>query len=165
MVILHPITPTLSSSYKTVRLHALRDTPTAFGSTYARESQFSEADWQSRAANLCTPRSVGYLARQQDEYCGIAAGFLKEQNPQYAELVSMWVAPDHRRSGTGQLLINAIESWARRNAARTLQLMVTSNNLAAIAFYKRLGFTPTGHTEPYPNDPALIEYEMSKPLL
>jgi len=43
--------------------------------------------------------------------------------------------------------------------------MVTNNNFAAIAFYKRLGFAPTGHTEPYPNDPALIEYEMSKPLL
>jgi GNAT superfamily N-acetyltransferase len=119
MVILHPITPTLSSSYKAVRLRALQDAPTAFGSTYARESQFCEADWQSRATNLCTPRSIGYLAHEQDEYCGIAAGFLKEQNPQYAELVSMWVAPDHRRSGTGQLLINAIESWARRNEAHT----------------------------------------------
>jgi len=165
MVTLHPITPPLSSSYKAVRLRALQDTPNAFGSTYARESQFSEADWQNRAANLCTPRSIGYLAHQQDEYCGIAAAFLNEQDPQHAELVSMWVAPAHRRSGTGQLLIDAIESWARRNAAHTLQLMVTSNNLAAISFYKRLGFTPTGRTEPYPNDPALIEYEMSKPLL
>lgn len=165
MVILLPITPTLASSYKAVRLRALQDTPTAFGSTYARESQFSEAGWQSRAANLCTSRSIGYLAHQEDEYCGIAASFLSEQNPQHAELVSMWVAPNHRRTGTGQLLVNAIESWARLNAAHTLQLMVTSNNLAAISFYKRLDFALTGRTEPYPNDPALIEYEMSKPLI
>src|SRR6202011_1771295 len=90
---LHQITPPLAPSYKAVRLRALQDTPSAFGSTYYRESQFSDADWQQRAANLCTPRSIGYLACEQDEYCGIAVGFLNEQNPQIAELMSMWVAP------------------------------------------------------------------------
>ena len=165
MVTLHPITPPLAADYKAVRLTALADTPSAFGSTYARESQFTDADWQQRTANLCTPRSIGYLARHQDEYCGIAVSFLKEAAPQHAELRSMWVAPNHRRTGAGRLLVEAIESWARNRAARTLQLMVTSSNLSAIAFYQRLGFTPTGRTEPYPNDPALTEYEMSKPLL
>lgn len=165
MVTLHRIAPTISASYKTVRLRALQDTPSAFGSAYARESQFSEADWHSRAANLCTPHSIGYLAYHQDEYCGIAAGFLDQQTPQNAELVSMWVAPSHRRTGTGKLLVDAIESWARLCAAHTLRLMVTNNNLAAISFYERLGFTTTGRTEPYPNDPTLIEYEMSKSIL
>ncbi|MBB5337935.1 GNAT family N-acetyltransferase [Tunturiibacter gelidoferens] len=165
MVTLHRITPTLSASYKTVRLCALQDTPSAFGSTSARESQFSETDWHSRAANLCTQQSIGYLAYHQDEYCGIACGFLDQQVPRSAELVSMWVAPNHRRAGTGTLLVNAIESWARLCAAHTLRLMVTNNNLAAISFYERLGFTKNGRTEPYPNDPNLIEYEMSKLLL
>jgi ribosomal protein S18 acetylase RimI-like enzyme len=164
MVSLHQITPSLASSYKDVRLRALRDTPTAFGSTYARESQFSDEDWQQRAANLYTPRSVGYLAHYLDEYCGLAAAFLKEQNPQHAELVGMWVAPEHRRAGAGRLLIDAIESWARAAGSDTFQLMVTSVNPAAIAFYQRLGFSATGRTEPYPNDPAVIEYEMSKPI-
>ena len=165
MVTLHPITQPLAAGYKAVRLRALADTPSAFGSTHARESQFTEADWQQRTANLCTPRYIGYLARRQDEYCGLAASFLNQANPQQAELISMWVAPNHRRTGAGRLLVEAIESWARKNGACTLQLMVTSSNLPSIAFYQRLGFTLTGRTEPYPNDPALIEYEMSKPLL
>jgi ribosomal protein S18 acetylase RimI-like enzyme len=165
MVTLHRINPTLWANYKTVRLCALKDTPSAFGSTYARESQFSETDWHSRTANLCTPQSIGYLVSHQDEYCGIACGFLDLQDPLIAELVSMWVAPTHRRTGTGRLLVNAIESWARLGAAHTLRLMVTSNNLAAISFYERLGFTATGRTEPYPNDPDLIEYEMLKSIL
>jgi ribosomal protein S18 acetylase RimI-like enzyme len=164
MAVLHQITPTLAASYKAVRLRALQDTPSAFGSTHARESQFTEADWQQRAANLCTPRSIGYLAHEQDDYCGIAAAFLKETNPHQAELVSMWVAPEQRRTGTGRLLVDTIESWARDTGAHTFQLMVTNSNLAAISFYERLGFTKTGRTEPYPNDPALIEYEMSKSL-
>jgi ribosomal protein S18 acetylase RimI-like enzyme len=165
MATLHQITPALASNYKAVRLRALTDDPSAFGSTYARESQFSDADWQQRAANLCTPRSIGYLANKQEVYCGIAVSFLNEQNPQHAELISMWVASEHRRSSTGRLLVDAIESWARSAGARTLQLMVTSYNLAAIAFYERLGFTATGRTEPYPNDPTLIQFEMSKPLV
>jgi ribosomal protein S18 acetylase RimI-like enzyme len=164
MPTLHPITPTLASQYKAVRLRALKDTPSAFGSTYASESQFTEADWQQRAANLCTHRSIGYMAHE-DDYCGIAVSFLNEQDPQQAELMSMWVAPEQRRTGTGHLLVDAIESWARSRGAQNLQLMVTSNNVAAISFYQRLGFTPTGRTEPYPNDPAIIQFQMSKSLL
>lgn len=38
--------------------------------------------------------------------------------------------------------------------------MVTSNSEAAIRFYQELGFTRTGRTEPYPNDPRGTEYEM-----
>jgi ribosomal protein S18 acetylase RimI-like enzyme len=164
MATLHQITPALASIYKAVRLRALEDTPAAFGSTYARESQLSDADWQQRAANLCTPRSIGYLAQDHDVYCGIAVSFLNQQNPQHAELMSMWVAPEQRRTNTGRLLVDAIEAWARSVGAHTLQLMVTSYNLAAISFYQRLGFTETGRTEPYPNDPSLIQFEMSKSL-
>jgi ribosomal protein S18 acetylase RimI-like enzyme len=164
MVAIHQITPSLAFNYKAVRLRALRDTPSAFGSTYARESKFTDADWRQRSANLCTPRSIGFLALDQD-YCGIAVSFLNEQNPQNAELMAMWVAPDHRRTGTGRLLVEAIESWARSREAHTLQLFVTQANLAAIAFYQRLGFTATGRSEPYPPNQALVQFEMSKPLL
>ena len=164
MMTLHQITPPLAPTYKAVRLRALQDTPSAFGSTYARESQFTDAEWQQRAANLCTPRSIGYLAKNEDDYCGIAVSFLNEQNPQHAELISMWVAPEQRHTGTGRLLVDTIESWARNAGAHTLQLMVTSKNLAAIAFYERLGFTPTGRTEPYPPNPTLIQFEMSKSI-
>jgi GNAT superfamily N-acetyltransferase len=137
MTILRTITPQIAADYKKVRLRALRDTPSAFGSTYVGESQFTEADWITRAQNLCQDRSIGYLAFAHDQYCGIAAAFLDKQNPQTAGLVSMWVAPDHRRSGVGSTLIHAIQTWAISRGANTLQLMVTSSNHAAIAFYTR----------------------------
>ena len=93
MAALHQITPSLASSYKAVRLRALQDTPSAFGSTYARESQFSDADWQQRAANLCTPRSIGYLAHHHDEYCGIAAAFL-DVHGKVQTLLTIWALED-----------------------------------------------------------------------
>jgi hypothetical protein len=45
-----------------------------------------------------------------------------------------------------------------------LLLMVTSKNSTAIRFYEQCGFAMTGNTGPYPNDPALFEYEMAKSL-
>jgi ribosomal protein S18 acetylase RimI-like enzyme len=76
----------------------------------------------------------------------------------------MWTAPTHRRQGIGRILINEILNWAHLRNARSLLLMVTGNNEPAIRFYEQLGFTRTGRTEPYPNDHAIIEYEMSRPI-
>jgi len=45
-----------------------------------------------------------------------------------------------------------------------LQLTVTSNNDPAIAFYKSLGFAPTGKLAPYRNDPALNDIELIRSL-
>ena len=52
----------------------------------------------------------------------------------------------------------------RKHRVASLFLHVTSNNDGAAHFYERLGFTRTGSTIPYPNDPALIEFEMSYPI-
>src|SRR5215472_8981345 len=94
--------------------------------------------------------------------CGIAGSFLDQSDPTRAHLISMWTAPTHRQRGIGRLLVNAVLNWVRGRNARVLQLMVTSNNEPAIRFYQRLGLTQTGRTEPYPNDPAVVEYEMSR---
>jgi len=110
-------------------------------------------------------RGAGFLALDGEVACGIAGAFLDENDPMRAQLISMWTAPTHRQQGIGRLLVNEILKWAERRKARILQLMVTSNNEHAILFYERLGFARTGRTKPYPNDPAVIEYEMSRPIL
>jgi len=162
MAILEQITPENASAFKTTRLQALQDSPTAFGSTYAKESQLSDGDWFKRADDWTSNRSIGYLAMASGEPCGIVAAFLGEDDPRQAHLVSMWVAPAHRRSGVGRILIEAIRAWAVKKEAHLLRLTVTSNNLSAIEFYQRNSFSMTGNTEPYPNDPSLIEYEMTR---
>jgi len=156
------ITRQTAMALKDVRLRALQDTPSAFGSTYAKESQLADADWLERAARWSGERAAGYLAVDAAIPCGIAAVYLDRDDGTQAHLVSMWVAPAHRRLGIGRLLVHAVLAWAHMRSARTLQLMVTCNNAPAIRFYQRLGFTMTGQTEPYPNDPALIEYEMTR---
>jgi len=150
--------------FKDVRLRALQDTPSAFGSTYAQECQLTDAEWVERAAQWTGERSTGYLAIDAGIPCGIAGALLDQDDATRAHLVSMWVAPPHRRLGIGRSLVDVILAWARTRSVRTLQLMVTCNNDLAIRFYQRLGFVLTGQTGPYPNDPALIEYEMSRSI-
>ncbi len=164
MPILEEITENNVVAFKTIRLRALQDSPSAFGSTYAREAEFPDAEWLRRATNMNGEKRIGYLAMDDGVPCGIAAAFRDERDPANAQLISMWVAPAYRRTGMGTVLIAAIQTWARARGVSTLKLMVTSSNHAAIEFYKRIGFSLTGKTEPYPNDPSLIEYEMSQPV-
>jgi ribosomal protein S18 acetylase RimI-like enzyme len=63
------------------------------------------------------------------------------------------------------MLVEAVIGWARKAGVERLNLMVTSPNQGAVLFYQRLGFAMTGRSEPYPNDPALVEYEMSRSFL
>jgi ribosomal protein S18 acetylase RimI-like enzyme len=146
MVVIKPITVEAALTLKAIRLRALLDTPKAFGSTYARESRFSDAEWEDRARRWTDDRSACYLALEDGEACGIAAGLLDKQDSTQAHLVSMWIAPTHRGGGIGRRLVMAVLDWAASQHADTLRLMVVSNNAPAIGFYRRLGFAPTGET-------------------
>jgi ribosomal protein S18 acetylase RimI-like enzyme len=162
MVTIRPITPQDAMLFKSVRLRALQDTPSAFGSTYAKESQLSDAEWLNRATNWNGQGRIMFLAMDENEACGIAGAYINPNDTTRAQLISMWTAPTHRQRGIGRLLVSEVFAWTRKREVRTLLLMVTSNNETAMRFYGRLGFASTGRTEPYPNDPALIEYEMSR---
>jgi ribosomal protein S18 acetylase RimI-like enzyme len=95
---------------------------------------------------------------------GIVAGLVDRNDPSLADLLSMWVAPTHRHLGIGRTLVEAILNWAHKQGVTTLRLLVTSNNVPAIKFYQSLGFSHTGHSKSYANDPALRDLEMVRPL-
>ena len=164
MIAIEPIQARNVALFKQVRLRALLDAPYAFGSTYARELELTDADWLERARRWNGEKGIGFLAIEGSAACGIAGAYLEPEDTAQAHLVSMWTAPTHRQRGLGRLLVNQVLDWARRRGARSLRLLVTSNNASAIAFYGRLGFARTGRTEPYPNDSAVLEYEMLRPL-
>jgi ribosomal protein S18 acetylase RimI-like enzyme len=165
MINLEPITLRNEMLFKAVRLQALQESPSAFGSTYARESQFSDAEWSERIQRWNGRNGIGFLAMDLAVPCGIAGGLLDEGQPSQVQLVSMWIAPSHRRQGVGRMLVNEVLSWAHGRSAETLTLMVTSGNEAAIRFYERLGFVMTGRTELYANDAGWFKYEMALPIV
>jgi Acetyltransferases len=150
----------LTAEYRAVRLRALQDTPLAFGSTYEREVRLTDEEWTARAARCSSNRDVGFLARCDGNYAGLALCFVDGDDAAVGQLISMWVAPEARRSGVGRMLIDAISVWAVERGVKTIKLMVTNVNDGAMEFYRRNGFSMTGKTEPYPNDDRMIEYEM-----
>lgn len=164
MIAIEPITALNASIFKAIRLLALQDAPHAFSSTYLTESQLADSEWLARVERMNGVRGVGFLAMDSGAGCGIVGSLLDANDGTRAHLISMWTAPTHRNRGIGRLLVNEVVNWAQPRKIRTLLLMVTSNNEPAIRFYERLGFAKTGRTEPYPNNPAVIEYEMSRPI-
>ena len=148
-----------------LRLRALSDSPSAFGSSFAEQSKESDAQWIERIEQLTDPRRAGmWLAFLGEDAVGMVAGVKDEKDPRRAWLISMWVAPDARRHGLGQALIHHVIDWADQSGMDAMHLHVTDGNDPARRLYERLGFQTTGETMPHPRIPNLIEHEMRRVL-
>ena len=126
-----------------VRLAALADAPYAFASTLDREAGLDEATWRARIASAAT-----YLAWHDGEPVGTATGLPHDGGPFPVpgawHLVGMWVRPSSRGLGVADRLVGAVAAAAREAGAGVLVLWVTEVNGRARAFYRRMGFTPSG---------------------
>src|SRR5690606_16455024 len=103
-----------------VRLRALADSPTMFGSTLAREQEFDEAEWRRRAARPAT-----FLASRGGVDVGMAGAY--EFDGDWL-LAGMWLAPQARGTGVVDSLVHACEAVAAQAGARTISLGVMEDN-------------------------------------
>ena len=161
MVLVREVVAGDLEAFRDIRLEALRDAPEAFGSTFAREIAFVEADWQRRIAR--GGNFLGYLPEASaTEPAGLIGGY--QEDPQTVELVSMFVRPLARGRGVGEALIATVIDWAAARNAASVHLWVTETNKPARLLYERCGFAPTGERQPLPHNPTLDEVAMSRAL-
>lgn len=66
-----------------------------------------------------------------------------------AELITVAVAPDARRQGTGRALLAGFEAEARARDAEIAFLEVAADNAAALALYRAAGWDETGRRSGY----------------
>ncbi|WP_299838338.1 GNAT family N-acetyltransferase [uncultured Jannaschia sp.] len=66
-----------------------------------------------------------------------------------AELLTLVVAPEHRRRGEGRALVSAFAATARDRGAGTGFLEVAADNAAARALYARTGWREGGRRRGY----------------
>ena len=78
--------------------------------------------------------------------------------------VALWVAPDSRRRGVGASLLDAVIEWARARGFTRLELAAPSHSPAALALYRRAGFSATGARRRMPGRPDLEVVEMARAL-
>jgi len=148
-----------------VRLAALRDAPSAFGSTYEFEADRPESEWVERAlAGASGSDRAMFFAQLDGEVVGLAGGYREEPTSTTVELVSMWVDPHVRGRGVGALLVDAVTAWAIDTGATTVSLWVTRGNSPADRLYEAKGFVTTGDVQPLPSDPSLDEVRMQRQL-
>lgn len=145
-----------------VRLRALRTDPQAFGSSVTREESFREPHWRMRLRS-----SAWWLATQAGGEVPVGLVCLIEEPGSPASdrhLVSLWVAPEARRTGAGTALVTAAAHEARSVGAQTLSLWVREDDTGALAFYHRLGFAPTGERHASAIRPDVPEARLSHAL-
>ena len=145
--------------WRDIRLKALQDARTAFGSTYESQVGRTEQQWRDR---LHPANGLTCLAMLHGRIVGMAAGH--PEGDGVVELISMWVSPDARRRGVGDALVDEVVHWAREQHADAVELWVTRGNDPAERLYARHGFVSTGVTKPLPSNPALDEFAMRLPL-
>jgi [ribosomal protein S18]-alanine N-acetyltransferase len=95
----------------------------------------------------------GLVALSDGNLSGFAlASWLRQETA--AELEGVFVDRSHRRQGIGGALVGACMAWAANAGATTVRLEVRASNAAALALYKRYGFSTTGFRRAYYSVPV-----------
>lgn len=144
-MLIRRLVPADATAFHALRLAALRDSPSSFGSSYEEECDTPLATIEARLA----PDSGRYLFGAFDgTTLGGMVGVGRDQarkSRHKAFIRAMYVAPALRRMGAGrQLFDHALGFAAGLDGVRQVTLLVTSGNHAAIALYASMGFTVCG---------------------
>jgi GNAT superfamily N-acetyltransferase len=114
-----------------------------------------EAYWAEQAAAVDAGRKIVFTAHED----GVIAGTVSLERawppnqPHRGEISKMLVHRDFRRRGVGKLLLQALETEARR-IGLTLLTFDTVADSPAEAFYRNLGFTCIGYIPDYALSPT-----------
>jgi [ribosomal protein S18]-alanine N-acetyltransferase len=98
-----------------------------------------EAPWSAASCRgtLASPGAFALLAERGTEAAGVAVVLVAAGS---ADLLTLGVAPPHRRRGVGSVLLKAVLVHAGASGAREIVLEVEDGNHAAIALYTRNAF-------------------------
>ncbi|MBV8087691.1 MAG: GNAT family N-acetyltransferase [Chloroflexi bacterium] len=148
-----------------LRLRALADTPEAFGRTHAEETAQPPERWTGWAERGAAGDAEALFVLEHDAGLhGLAAAVPYRDEPRTCMLISMWVAPERRRTGAGERLVRTAMDWAASAGYDAMLLWVVQSNVPALALYRKLGFVETGRTQPLPSNPSLPEQLMRRSL-
>jgi len=145
------------AALRALRLEALTEAPEAFGSTYQREVDRTEAEWHRWLTLGGT-----FFLEADGVPRGLVSGMRDPQDPQIVFLMAMWVHPRLRGSGAADLLVARNREWAGAVGATRVRLTVVSTNERARRLYARNGFQLTGRQSTL--EDGRVELQMERPV-
>ena len=105
---------------------------------------------KSVAGELDNPLALWLVAMEGDRL----AGYVGSQTVMdETDMMNLAVAPQFRRQGVGEALVNALTASLKELGSRCLTLEVRDSNEAARALYGKLGFREIGRRRGYYRDP------------
>jgi ribosomal protein S18 acetylase RimI-like enzyme len=158
MIIVRTLSDRNWTEWREMRLAALAESPSAFGSTLAEWT--GPGDLEKRWRNRLRSVPLNLLAELAGRTVAMASATAPAGDE--VELISMWVAPDARGHAVGDALVEAVVSWARTQQVARVGLDVRESNHTAIALYSRNAFVDAG----WPSKPtdAFAERRMVREL-
>ncbi|MDQ3541207.1 MAG: GNAT family N-acetyltransferase [Chloroflexota bacterium] len=143
------LTESDAQAFQTLRLHALRELPEAFGLTYEEERKTStsafnqrfRAEWISGDNSILGAFSRGQLVGS----IGLRR-WSREKQRHKGYIWILYAEPSFRGYGIGRLLLDAILRYARTLAElEQIQLSVSADSRQAYSLYVSFGFEPFGY--------------------
>jgi GNAT superfamily N-acetyltransferase len=153
------------ANIRELRLRALTDAPSAFGSSLAEEIAYPVQHWNALAEQSeSAAEGVVFVAVAGSSWLGMAGGYVSREDVTLASVWGMWVDPLVRRRGLGRQLLQAVLAWAGSCGVIRIELSVSDRAPGATALYSQLGFTPTGAHGQLRSDPSIEEIAMARTL-
>lgn len=154
--IIRPTRESDAEAYRALRLQALQDHPTVFGSDYASSAALPLEHWQERMRKGAGDEfTVTYVAEAGGALIGMTT--LVRNEPlkirHSGMIYSVYTHPAWRGTGVADALLNACVAYARGLGMRVLHLGVVVSNISALGLYLRNGWSVYGV------DPESIFYD------
>jgi GNAT superfamily N-acetyltransferase len=113
---------------KSLRLHALKESPGAFLASHKQEAAYSDERWRAEFA-----RGEWMVAVNGGTTVGILGATRDAPTPGYERYLEyIWVLPGSRRSGVASLLIGAVLEYLTNAGVRTVCLWVNTTKLGSL---------------------------------
>ena len=149
------------SSYRSLRLSALEESPDAFGSTLGAEQLRTTEEWASRLEGGCNSGlDLPLIGQVGTTPAGLAWGKVDRSGSTIVHLYQLWVAPEFRSRGMARLLLRTVVAWTASRQARSVHLGVALGESPAMRLYVSEGFVPFGQVEPLRSGSALLAQRM-----
>ncbi|SAK73803.1 N-acetyltransferase GCN5 [Caballeronia catudaia] len=144
-MLVRALTPEDAQSFQSLRLSALKQSPSSFASSYEDEKHRSPDEVIDRVMQTENQAVIGAFA--EDRLIGIVGvrRDLFAQHRHKAHVWGMYVAPGYRGAGVSRTLMSHAIGFAKNMQGVTqVHLAVAATNDIAIRLYRSLGFEESG---------------------
>lgn len=144
-MIFRRLAPSDVAEYRRLRLYGLRESPSAFGSSFEEESKRPPKAFVTRLENSDEKWTIGAFSGKRLIGVVTLARDASLKGRHKAGIYGMYISPGWRKKGIGrELLSRAIDIAKHLQGLKQLHLAVTSSNRPALRLYESVGFLSYG---------------------